>query len=232
MISVFNFFEREIENPDTILIRNPLCVNGLTEKDVYDYYQSHKRLILDQVEGREVILFLAVQKNKFVVKRNIKLTKSNFDKIIHPRVVSIHSTMNKKENFGIIDIDCNHFGRAKKITHELYYYLRNTFPKLSIRFTGKESFHIHCPFVDNNKRDIDKIRLTLKDLITNFNTNIPHTKFKTKTNTIPNIDLAPNKYRGGYITLHSLSVLGLRCMEVNIENLLTFQRQEARIGVK
>ena len=44
-----------------------------------------------------------------------------------------------------------------------------------------------------------------------------------------NLDLAPNKYRGGYITLGSLSVLGLRCMEISLRSVSRFRKESATI---
>jgi hypothetical protein len=41
--------------------------------------------------------------------------------------------------------------------------------------------------------------------------------------------MAPNKLRGNYITLDSLSVMGLRCMEVDYNNLMSFDPRKAMI---
>ncbi len=229
MISISKIFEnRIIQNPDTVLIQNKYYPTGLTEEDIYNYYHENKDRILDQVKRREVILFLAVNKNSFIVKRNIFLNKTNYDKHIHPRVVSIHSTMRQREKFGIIDVDIDNFEKAKQTTYKVYNKLRNTFPKISIRYTGKESFHLICPFVSNTYKYIDDIRIILKRLLENLNIENTTVKYK-RTKNIPNLDLSPNKNRGGFITLHSLSVLGLKCMEVKPNQLLNFQMRTARI---
>ena len=44
-----------------------------------------------------------------------------------------------------------------------------------------------------------------------------------------NIDLASNKYRGGFITLHSLSIEGLKCMEIKRSDLGNFIKEMAKI---
>ena len=46
---------------------------------------------------------------------------------------------------------------------------------------------------------------------------------------VPNLDLSPNKVRGNYITLHSLSLIGLKCMNVNYNELSKFDPRKARI---
>ncbi len=46
-----------------------------------------------------------------------------------------------------------------------------------------------------------------------------------------NIDLSPNKFRGAFITLHSLSIVGLKCMEIDFRNVLNFNQNKALIKV-
>ena len=43
-----------------------------------------------------------------------------------------------------------------------------------------------------------------------------------------NIDLSSNKYRGGFISLGSLSVWGLKCMEIPRGKLMRFNQNEAQ----
>ena len=46
---------------------------------------------------------------------------------------------------------------------------------------------------------------------------------------VPNLDLSPNKHRGGFITLNSLSTMGLRCGVIDINNIHRFKKEDARI---
>ena len=46
---------------------------------------------------------------------------------------------------------------------------------------------------------------------------------------IPNLDMAPNKFKGNYITLNSLSIWGLRCVEVPYGTLMSFDPRMALI---
>ncbi len=50
-----------------------------------------------------------------------------------------------------------------------------------------------------------------------------------RTRGIVNLDLSPNKYRGAFITKHSLSLIGLTCMEVPLHKLKSFKKNDARI---
>ena len=46
---------------------------------------------------------------------------------------------------------------------------------------------------------------------------------------VPNLDLSSNKYLGGYITLCSLSVLGLKAMDIGIRDIFKFRKEKAKI---
>lgn len=52
---------------------------------------------------------------------------------------------------------------------------------------------------------------------------------RKRTAGVPNIDLSPNKYRGNYITLNSLSLIGLKCMNVSYSQVTSFNKNKARI---
>jgi hypothetical protein len=99
--------------------------------------------------------------------------------------------------------------------------------RVQIRFTGKNSFHLVCDF--GRKLKID----TIDDLLHRFLSRSPLTRSYTvsgkRTPGIPNLDLHPNKFRGNYITLHSLSIIGLKCMEIQYNQLLGFDPRKARI---
>ena len=77
--------------------------------------------------------------------------------------------------------------------------------------------------------NIDTIRTILKKLLSNSRLAKDYTIAGRKTPGTPNLDLAPNKFRGGFITLNSLSVTGLRCMEVPFKDLFGFRRENAKI---
>jgi len=141
--------------------------------------------------------------------------------------------MRQNEDFGIIDIDCDIFSLAKEATITTYEYVVEKMPiirKASIRFTGKSGFHILCHF--DKKINIDIIRkLLFKQLLYAKKLEKYTVGFKRKKG-IPNLDLSPNKFRGNHIILGSLSIIGLRCMEVRYNELDTFNKNKARIEIK
>ncbi len=224
-------------NPETILLKNQFYPSGLTEGEIWNYYQKNKFLILKEVFRRDLMFAIFVDENKHVLKRTgkntkfIRLTSSNYDTVLHPRVVTIYSTMRRKENIGIIDIDTDNFNHGKQAAIEVYDYVRNKIPFIEdaeIRFTGKTSFHVFCHLTVDVR--IDEIRdLFNKYLHLNEEFRKKYTISYKRTKGIVNLDLSPNKYRGAFITKNSLSLVGLKCVEVPINKLGSFTKNKARI---
>lgn len=240
MLALFKRFRKPIveyypTNPDTIIIKNQFYPKGLTELDLYNYYMENKDLILPQVRNREIMFFLGLEKGDPIVKRKtpkgkyIKLNNSNYKDLITGRTLSIHSTMRQNEDFGIIDIDTNNFRRSKKAVSDVYNHLKNVseINGIQIRYTGKDGFHILCYL--NKKMQIDVIRLLLKQILTDRFSHKYEIAYHKKIGPKVNLDLSSNKYRGGFITLGSLSVLGLRCMSIPKNKLGAFAKQHAKI---
>lgn len=218
---------------DNILIQNSFYPKGLTEADIMKYYVEERNNIIKETKNREIFFFFFIGKNDFVVKRkwsslisSIILTNETYDKFINGRTVSIISTMNKFEQFGIIDIDSPNFKKAKQDTALLYDVLKDKFEKkIDILYTGKTSFHLYIPF--DKKEDISTIRLNLRSIILKDNNILDNFSLLQKRQSDKsNIDLSPNKYRGGFITRYSLSTIGLKCDLVDRENLLDIKQSD------
>ncbi|MGD2072474.1 MAG: hypothetical protein PVG65_03195 [Candidatus Thorarchaeota archaeon] len=228
------------EHPDTIIIKNKYYPRGMREIDVWNYYQSVKRDLLKETFNRDLLFFIMANVNKPIVRRRagsgyIRLTPKNYDTIITGRSISIHSAMKNIETFGIIDIDIDPsdgFKWARKVTKDTYDFVMDKIPIIrtaQIRFTGKDSFHIICDL--GRRAKIDSIRFLLRKFLSESELAKVYTVSGKRTRGVPNLDLAPNKFRGNYITLHSLSVLGLKCMEVPYTKLLRFDQTDARIRI-
>lgn len=233
MISLVNLFEVMPKNPDTIIVKNEFYPEGLTQEKIYNYYIKNKQNILEQTKDRDVMIFLATDLNKVVVKRRadsssgyIKLNSENYNELLSGRTLSIHSTMNQKEEFGIVDIDCYDFNQAKEGAAEIYDFLYKFNKKIILRYTGKDSFHVLYFF--DQKININSVRMKLEDLLMNLAVK-KYTINEIRNKQKINLDLSPNKIKGGFITLNSLSVLGLKCVEISRKNILTFDRKNAII---
>ncbi len=221
------------EHPDTIIVKNEFYPDGLREIDIWNYYQKVKGPILQQVINRDLMFFIMVGVNKEVVLRKgkttrfLRLNSQNYDTLITGRTISIHSTMRRHESFGIIDIDTDDFDEAKLAALKVYNYMTKSY-NTRVRFSGKNSFHIICEF--NREKNIDDIKYEFENHLRQSDLIRDYTVAYKRTKRIPNLDLAPNKFRGGYITLHSLSTIGLKCMEVDSGKIMRFKKDEAKIG--
>ncbi len=227
------------QNPETIVIKNKFYPTGLKEKDIYNYYQKVKRDLLKETFNRDLMFFIVISLNKNIIRRKMKdgkyirLYPKNYDTLVTGRSLSIHSAMSNIEEIGIIDIDIDPrdgFRWAQKATAEVYNFVMNDMPVIStaqIRFTGKTSFHIVCNFGRKNR--IDAIRFLLQKFLNNSDLSRRYSVAGRRALGVPNLDLTINKRNGNFITLHSLSILGLRCMEVSYNNLMRFDPLKARI---
>lgn len=227
-------FENEPSDPDEIILKNEFYPNGLTHASIYNYYLFNKSKILQEVKGRELIFFFLSNLNKIVVKRRTplgyyKLTSSNYDSVLSGRTISIHSTMNNTEKFGIVDIDGYDWSQNKIAAFKIYSWLNElSFKNISLIYTGKTSFHIRVNFdkiytIDDIKKHLEfSLKVSKK-----FNYPISYKRL----NNTPNIDLSSNKLRGGFITLYSLSILGLKCMQIDPKFIMKFEKIDARIKV-
>jgi hypothetical protein len=226
------------ENPETIVIKNKYYPKGLREIDIWNYYQRVKPMILQETKNRDIMFMIMVDVNKPIIRKKlgdktIRLTPQNYDKIITGRTVSIYSTMTSTEEFGIIDIDIGPtegIRYANKAAYDVYNFVMDHVPivrSASIRFTGKTSFHIICDF--QRKMKIDVVRFLLRKFLADSELSKVYTVQAKRGAGVPNLDLAPNKFRGNYITLHSLSILGLMCMTVPYNQILRFNPMSARI---
>lgn len=222
------------KNPETIVIKNNFYPKGLKEIDIWNYYQKNKNLILNETKLRQILFFIAIDINKFIISRKYKgepiyLNMSTFDKFITGRTISIHSTMTSINSYGIIDIDIDDFKIAKEATTDVYYeMLKCKFvDSLKIKYTGKDSFHIICYF--KRKLKMEFAKELLKEYLKNNDALKDYDVLGKRKKGVVNLDLSPNKIKGSYITLGSLSILGLKAMEIDLKNLKYFKKEKAKI---
>jgi len=225
------------QNPQTILIKNKFYPKGLKEIDTWNYYQLYKGPVLNETRGKDLMFAISTDVNQIVLKRKgtqtqfIRLTNSNYDDMVHGRVIAIYSTMKKFEDICILDIDIDDFKKAKDAVHDVFMTLSKSplFSNATIRYSGKQSFHIVCNL--GRKVNIDSIRLMAESFLKQTDLINKYTISRKRIPGVANIDLSPNKFRGAYITLNSLSIWGLKCVEVPFNKLDSFQQTMAKIKV-
>jgi len=224
------------ENPETIVIKNKFYPRGLREIDVWNYYQSVKTKLLIETKNKDLMFAIMVDVNKPVIRRKsgggyIRLTPQNYDEVITGRTVSIHTAMSTLSTFGIIDVDVDPrdgIRWAKKATDDTYNYVMDRVPivkKVQIRFTGKSSFHIICDF--ERRMKVDVMRFLLQKFLSESDLSKTYSVGGKRKSGVPNLDLGRNCLRCNHITLHALSIWGMKCIEVPYMRLNSFNVREA-----
>lgn len=228
------------ENPETIVIKNEFYPKGLREIDIWNYYQKVKNNLLKETFNRNIMFAIMVDLNTPIMRRKlrgmdyIRLTKDNYDQLITGRTITIYSEMGIYERFGIIDIDVDPnydgFKWARKVALDTYDYVIDKIPFISsatIRYTGKTSFHIICDF--GKKIKVETIKFLLERELRKSPLAKAYTINYKRTPGVPNLDLSPNKIRGAYITLHSLSTIGLKCSDVEYSKVRGFNPRSNKL---
>jgi len=223
------------QNPDTIILQNEYYPEGLREIDIWNYYKKIKNQFLKETLGKTLIVFFATELNKTVVLRKqkngklIRLTPSDYDTIVSGRTLSFHTEMEKDSDFGIIDIDTDNFDLAKETTREIYNIISKApfVEDVKIKYTGKNSFHLILEY--KRKLWVNTGRESIYNFLIKNKVDNKYTISGKRTKNTPNLDLGRNYLRAGYITLGSLSVDGLRCMEIDQRFLRNFRKERAEI---
>ncbi len=226
----------KVDHKDIVVVKNKFYPSGLTQQDVWEYYQKVKRLIVNEVKYREVMIMFAVRANEFVVKRKlsnnrpITITSQNYDKIISGRTVSLHTAMRNFEDFGIIDVDCDIFSLAKRATYDVATHFVNEtgVKKVLVYFTGKESFHVKIML--HRAMSITNIRDFLRSSILKSDLSRKYTVLHKRHVHIPNLDLCIDKYRGNFIVPNALSIWGLKSVQVPVSRISEFKKESTKIG--
>lgn len=227
-------------NPKTIILKNRFYTSGLREIDVWYYYQEVRRKLIIENTGLQMMVYIMTDLNKPVIRRYtsgnkpIYLTDKTYDDIVTGRTISFHASMNPQTRWGIIDVDIHpndSIRDAKDATLNTYDYIMDKIPFIrsaQIRYSGKTSFHISCDFGRTMRAD------TIRFMLEKFLSKSPLAKVysinaKKAAAGIPNLDLNRNAFKANHISLYSLSVWGLKCMEVSYNQLMNFDPRKAKI---
>ena len=228
----------QTDHKDVIVIKNKYYPKGVSQQNIWNYYQKVKRLILNEVRNREVMIMFAVSQNNFVIKRKlsngspISINSRNYNKVISGRTVSLHAAMRRFENFGIVDIDCDIFELAKRATYDvaMHFIKQMSTNRVSVYFTGKESFHVKIMLQSNTS--IDRIKDFLRNSMLQSSLSKKYTISHKRHIHIPNLDLCIDKQRGNFIIPNALSIWGLKSVKVAINKIRDFRKESARIETR
>jgi hypothetical protein len=228
------------KNPQVVILKNKFYPSGLREIDVWNYYQSVKRDLIIENTGLQMMVYIMTDVNKSVIRRKgaggkpIYLDQKNYDDVVTGRTISFHASMNPQTRFGIIDVDVHPndgFKWAKQATLATYDYVMDKIPFIrssKVQYTGKNSFHIVCDFGKHMRAD------TVRFMLEKFLRQSPLAKAYTINEKksypgVPNLDLNRNAFRANHISLHSLSIWGLKSMDVGYNQIMNFDPRKAKI---
>lgn len=210
------------KNPDTIVIRNAYYPQGLTERQIYDYYQKHKDIILKEVYRKSVLLFIFFRENEHIVRRFLKnkpirLTPKNYSTVISGRTVSISVETGTKLTRYIVDIDATkttpNANKIKAVSDVLE--IMEKFPgvKSTQVFMTGTGYHIY----GNLKSPLNYItglKMVRNSLKASLSGRYGIGERRTNTNKFITLDLSPMYSRGSHVVPYALNRNGTICQDV------------------
>ena len=224
------------KNPNNILVSNEWYPTGLNELSAYKYYLYEKFRILDLCSHRPLILFLVPFKNHILVKRKtedgklIYLTETNYDKIIHPRVLSISLITDEQIDSVPLDLDFpdNYSEDQKKeVVNKVIEFSTQIKEVRNHRiYNSGSGYHLWLEL--NRLYNTNMIRKKVEELLKGYFKDEYHINKKAKQDK-PNIDLTA-VYPNNSITVpHGLCRNGLACKPV--KDLDKYQRKQSVIKI-
>lgn len=230
----------EITSGNEIVVLNQYYPKGLREQDVLNHYKKYKKEILSEVKDRPIILVIATNVNEFIVKRvmnggPIHLTSSNYDQILHGRVISLFVELGSPTNTWCIDIDPGKKVQPAKAKDALEDVIQ-LFDDLqehgwmrsynAVRVTStSRGYHV---FGVMNRRDTyENNSRALLNLLKALEGKWVVNKRRTDEQDVI-LDLAVMRRRGSHVVPYALNRNGLMCMDIT-KSWNQFKYTDARI---
>ncbi len=161
------------KHPDTIIIQ-PSEHNeaGITEKDVWEYYDSVADKMIPLLSGFNVLIKKVVESGPVIIRHDPKThdfiridTREQFDRFNDGRSVEFHRAIEKETNLAWIDIDPHGYPeeKTKQAIAFIKDHIHNVMETIGIEVihTGGRGYHIHLKL--EHKQNVDKLRNTLQD---------------------------------------------------------------------
>jgi len=170
-----------LEHPDTIVFKpNEYYTQGLTEQQVFDYYNKYANQIVEQLKDKPVMIVIRTPAGDIIRKNDPAdgtLTISNIEdfnnKLNTGRTIEVHRILKDEEKFGIVDVDPRPevpFEDTKKLTQELVDFLKEAFSdildNIQVYFSGNRGFHIYLNW--KKEMNVTEMRQELRKALENF----------------------------------------------------------------
>lgn len=215
-------------DPTKIMVINKYYPRGLTEGDLYSFYMFNKDKMIKGSLKQNIMLFLSFSPTEpLIVKRKnnnsfMKLTNSNYDKIINGHVVSICKETPDPINFLLFDIDShdNNIDEEKKkvVVNSLIDKVNSKYMITDTKiYNSSSGYHVYFYF--NRKTALKDARKIVSDI----------SKEIIIGRKSINIDISPMHSNGASPIMGALNRNGLLYEEILYDDLHSFKRVDRRI---
>lgn len=237
------------DHPDEVVISKGENIAGLKEIkeiDVYNYYEGIKGKLIPELKGYNLFVVIKPKgvlrpRQKGIYIRHpydrkteyIRINNNKEFEIYHSgRTVEYHLTSPQRVPWYIIDIDpgSEDFSHTKEIAADVADELKKIpeVKKVEIRYTGKRGFHLLGWL--KKARDVNNARKFLNEwLKENFGDRNDTVIGESPSGKKAALGLSPMKLNGGHVSLYSMRITGLCCMEVERGKLMGFNREDASV---
>jgi hypothetical protein len=233
------------DHPEKIKIKSEYYPKGISEQEIYDYWKSVESKLLPALKDYYVMTYIQADGN-IIRKRNdengnpIKvITPEDYEKYIATGgTVEVHTVLPEdRTKVAWVDIDPKGqvpFEKTKDITQEVSEMVgdMDQVSDTQIRFSGGRGFHIimtlHSPV------EINQIKASLKETLLGYIEVKRDAKITTGVTKDPEgirLDISTLNKLGSIRAPYSLNATtGLADVPLKIEDLATFQKDNARIN--
>jgi len=219
---------------ETVIVKNKYYPRGLTEEDVINHYVNKKQKILDELNRRNVILFIYPQVNKWVVKRKINgmtivLNNANYNSIITGRTVSISVERRSKVSYLCVDVDPGPNTDELILKDAVRALLNSSLRSLSNReriISSAKGYHVY--FYLKKQLSIAAAHKTLSNLLNMEFSNKYILGGKPPKGNEIKFDTTPTRNKGSHTVAGALCRNGLICTDCTL-NFDRFKRSKAAV---
>jgi len=231
------------EHPDQLVVKkNEFFPSGISELDVWNYYEGIKSKLIPELKGRDLFIVIATKPGSKLFIRHPYDKKTEFIRINNEKQFEEYhsgktredpSTSSELTTEAVFDFDPGPsatFDEIKDVVEQCIDFIKKQkdFSKsIDLRFTGGRSFHVQTSL--KSKRRIEDIKKDIEDRLEKYfegNDKIVIASNKPSGHKV-NIDLSPMKVNGGHVSPYSMRIsTGLCC--ISVSSLKSFKKEEAK----
>jgi len=233
------------KHPDTIVVESEFYPRGLTEADVWSYYDGTKNEIVGELEGHNVML--VIKADGEIYKRHpdgkeafIRIgSVEDFDRYNNGRTVEFHKVLGDQTSYGFVDVDPKEavpFEKARKVAGDVYDLLleQPDINRVDLAYSGGRGFHIY-PYYERPK-PTEEARKDLRSAMDGYIEQSGDEQLTTGITSEKNmirLDTSTLKRAGSLRVFGSLNAkTGLRCTPIARDELPRFSKEAAKVQGK